>query len=65
MVYYQEALIMWKSAFSWKAKPREKGRTVLATLENNRGMFNASPAIVGSRLLLRSNKALYSITAGG
>ena len=31
------------------------------TLESNRGVFNSSPAIVGNRLLLRSNKFLYSI----
>ena len=36
-----------------------------ATLENGRGMFNASPAVAGNRLLLRSNKALYCIKAGG
>lgn len=35
-----------------------------ATLENGRGMFNASPAIAGGRLLLRSNKALYCLKAG-
>lgn len=32
-----------------------------AVLENRRGMFNASPAIVGGKLLLRSNKFLYCI----
>lgn len=31
------------------------------TLEANRGMFNSSPAIAGKRLLLRSNKFLYSL----
>jgi len=31
------------------------------TLENNRGGFNASPAIVANRLLLRSDRALYCI----
>lgn len=31
------------------------------TLEGNRGVFNATPAIAGNRLLLRSNRALYSI----
>jgi outer membrane protein assembly factor BamB len=31
------------------------------TLESNRGVFNASMAIAGQRLLLRSNRALYSI----
>jgi len=34
-----------------------------ATLENGRGLFNASPAPVGNRLLLRSDRALYSIKA--
>lgn len=32
-----------------------------STLENNRGVFNATPAFDGSRLLLRSNRALYAI----
>lgn len=32
-----------------------------ATLEGGRGVFNASPAVVGNRLLLRSNKFLYCI----
>jgi outer membrane protein assembly factor BamB len=32
-----------------------------ATLENNRGVFNASAAIAGKRLLIRSNKYLYCI----
>ena len=32
-----------------------------STLESNRGIFNASPAISGNRLLLRSNRALYCI----
>lgn len=31
------------------------------TLESNRGVFNSSPAISGSRLLLRSNRALYAL----
>jgi outer membrane protein assembly factor BamB len=31
------------------------------TMENNRGVFNATPAFDGSRLLLRSNRALYAI----
>jgi len=31
------------------------------TLESNRGVFNSSPAIVGHRLLLRSNKYLYAL----
>jgi outer membrane protein assembly factor BamB len=31
------------------------------TLESNRGVFNSSPAIAGKRLLIRSNKFLYSI----
>jgi outer membrane protein assembly factor BamB len=32
-----------------------------AKLENGRGVFNASPAVHGDRLLLRSNKFLYCI----
>jgi outer membrane protein assembly factor BamB len=32
-----------------------------ATLENNRGVFNASAAVAGQRLLLRSDKFLYCI----
>ena len=32
-----------------------------ATLENNRGVFNASAAIAGKRLLIRSNKFLFCI----
>ena len=32
-----------------------------STLEGNRGIFNATAAIGGNRLLLRSNKALYAI----
>jgi outer membrane protein assembly factor BamB len=32
-----------------------------AKLENGRGVFNASPAIDGNRLLIRSNKFLYCI----
>ncbi len=31
------------------------------TLENNRGVFNSSPAVSGNRLLLRSNRALYCL----
>lgn len=31
------------------------------TLEGNRGVFNSSPAIAGNRLLLRSDKFLYSL----
>jgi outer membrane protein assembly factor BamB len=31
------------------------------SLESNRGVFNSSPAISGSRLLLRSNRALYAL----
>ena len=31
------------------------------SLENRRGYFNATPAFDGSRLLLRSNRALYAI----
>jgi outer membrane protein assembly factor BamB len=31
------------------------------TLEGNRGVFNASPAFHGNRLLLRSNSALYCL----
>jgi outer membrane protein assembly factor BamB len=30
-------------------------------LESNRGVFNASPAISGNRLLIRSNRSLYAI----
>ncbi len=32
-----------------------------AVLENGRGMFNASPAVDGGRLFIRSNKFLYCI----
>jgi outer membrane protein assembly factor BamB len=32
-----------------------------STLESNRGVFNASPAIAGRQFLLRSNRALYCI----
>jgi hypothetical protein len=32
-----------------------------AKLENGRGVFNASPAITGNRMLIRSNKFLYCI----
>jgi outer membrane protein assembly factor BamB len=32
-----------------------------AKLENGRGVFNASPAVHGNRLLIRSNKFLYCI----
>ena len=31
------------------------------TLESNRGVFNSSPAVSGNRLLLRSNRTLYSL----
>jgi len=31
------------------------------SLENRRGYFNATPAFDGSRLLLRSNRALYCL----
>ncbi len=31
------------------------------TLEGNRGVFNSTPAFAGSRLLLRSNRALYCL----
>jgi outer membrane protein assembly factor BamB len=31
------------------------------TLESNRGVFNSTPAISGTRLLLRSNRALYCL----
>ncbi len=31
------------------------------TLESNRGVFNATPAFAGRRLLLRSNRALYCL----
>jgi outer membrane protein assembly factor BamB len=34
-----------------------------AVLENRRGMFNATPAIAGDRLILRSNKFLYCVGA--
>lgn len=45
------------------AKPKLE---VLGTglLENGRGMFNASPAVSGNRLLLRSDKALYCLQSG-
>jgi len=33
------------------------------TLEGNRGVFNSSPAVAGNRLLLRSDKFLYSLGA--
>ena len=33
------------------------------TLESNRGVFNSSPAVAGNRLLLRSDKFLYSLGA--
>jgi outer membrane protein assembly factor BamB len=44
------------------AKPKLE---VLAecTLENGRGVFNASPAFDGPRLLVRSNRALYCLGA--
>lgn len=53
------------------------GRTVLVAaspkfqvlgdnrLEGGRGVFNASPAATGSRLLLRSNRALYCLGTDG
>jgi outer membrane protein assembly factor BamB len=53
--------------------PGRGGRTVVVaarpkfavlaanTLEGNRGVFNASPAFHGRRLLLRSNRALYCL----
>jgi outer membrane protein assembly factor BamB len=31
------------------------------TLEGGRGVFNATPAFDGARLLIRSNRALYCI----
>lgn len=31
------------------------------TLESNRGVFNASAALAGPRMLLRSNRFLYCI----
>ncbi len=31
------------------------------TLESNRGAFNSTPAMSGTRLLLRSNRALYCL----
>jgi outer membrane protein assembly factor BamB len=42
------------------AKPKLE---VLAdnVLENNRGVFNGSPAVAGGRLVLRSNRALYCL----
>jgi hypothetical protein len=33
------------------------------SLENRRGYFNSTPAFDGSRLLLRSNRALYCLGA--
>jgi outer membrane protein assembly factor BamB len=42
------------------AKPEFKVLSSPA-LENGRGMFNASPAVAGNHLLLRSNKFLYCI----
>ncbi len=42
------------------AKPKFE-RLADNTLEGGRGVFNATPAIAGSRLLLRSNKYLYSL----
>ncbi len=46
------------------AKPRLE---VLAenTLEAGRGIFNATPAFDGRRLLIRSNRALYCLEHGG
>lgn len=42
------------------AKPKF-AKLAESTLESNRGVFNASPAVSGNRLLLRSNRALYCI----
>ncbi len=42
------------------AKPKFE-RLADNTLENNRGVFNSTPALAGKRLLLRSNRALYCI----
>ena len=38
-------------------------RLAESTLEANRGVFNSSPAVTGNRLLLRSDKFLYSLGA--
>jgi outer membrane protein assembly factor BamB len=42
------------------AKPKFE-RLADNTLETGRGVFNSSPAIAGNRLLIRSNKYLYSL----
>jgi outer membrane protein assembly factor BamB len=42
------------------AKPKLE-QLAANTLESNRGVFNASPAISGKRLLIRSNRALYCL----
>jgi outer membrane protein assembly factor BamB len=42
------------------AKPKFE-RLADNTLEGGRGVFNSTPAVAGSRLLLRSNKSLYSL----
>jgi outer membrane protein assembly factor BamB len=42
------------------AKPKFE-RLADSTLEGGRGAFNSSPASAGNRLLLRSNKYLYSL----
>ncbi|HWN97596.1 MAG TPA: PQQ-binding-like beta-propeller repeat protein [Methylomirabilota bacterium] len=42
------------------AKPKFE-RLADSTLESGRGVFNSSPAIAGNRLLIRSNKYLYSL----
>ena len=42
------------------AKPTFE-RLADSTLENGRGVFNSTPAIAGNRILLRSNKYLYSL----
>lgn len=44
------------------AEPQFK-QIASAVLENGRGIFNASPAIHGDRLFIRSNKFLYCIGA--
>lgn len=42
------------------AKPKFE-RLADNTLEGGRGVFNSTPALAGNRLLLRSNKSLYSL----
>jgi outer membrane protein assembly factor BamB len=37
------------------------GVLAVNNLEKNKGVFNASPAISGNRLLIRSNRSLYAI----